>query len=197
MIYGSRTLEDRIRQTPEAVVNWTPEGDVMGYLFLSILRVLAVAWTATTVGLVPVAAQESSDIANHAVNILFSDLKWQKIVPELGERSSEIAILRVDPKTQATQLMIRAPKNFHVPKHWHTANETHTIVSGTFIIECEGKRAELGPGSFNYLPSKMPHEGWTKPNEGALLFITVDAAWDINWVNGPPKPEDFTPKAKQ
>jgi mannose-6-phosphate isomerase-like protein (cupin superfamily) len=169
----------------------------MGYLFLSILRVLAVAWTATTVGVVPVAAQESSDIANHAVNILFSDLKWQKIVPELGERSSEIAILRVDLKTQATQLMIRVPKNFHVPKHWHTANETHTIVSGTFMIECEGKRAELGPGSFNYLPSKMPHEGWTKPSEGALLFITVDAAWDINWVNGPPKPEDFTPKAKQ
>ncbi|MDQ6892632.1 MAG: cupin domain-containing protein [Acidobacteriota bacterium] len=134
--------------------------------------------------------------AGHAMNVPFKDLKWQKIVPELGERSAEITILRVDPVTQATQLMIRVPKNTHVPKHWHSANETHTIMNGTFIIECEGKRAELASGSFNYVPSKMPHEAWTKPQEGALLFITVDGAWDIQWVGGPPKPEDFTPRPK-
>jgi hypothetical protein len=39
----------------------------------------------------------------------------------------------------------------------------------------------------------MVHEAWTKANEGTLLFITVDKAWDINWVGGPPKPEDFSP----
>lgn len=119
--------------------------------------------------------------------VKFKDVKWEKAIPELGNNSPEIAILRVDPKTQATQLMIRVPKNFHVPRHWHTANETHTIINGTFIMECEGKRAELGPGSFNYIPSKMVHQAWTKPNEGTLLFITTDGAWDINWVEGPPK----------
>jgi quercetin dioxygenase-like cupin family protein len=147
----------------------------------------------------PAAAEDPARPAGgggHSLNVPFKDLKWQKIVPELGERSPEITILRVDPVTQATQLMIRVPKNTHVPKHWHTANETHTIMSGTFIIECEGKRAELGTGSFNYVPSKMAHEAWTKPDEGALLFITVDGAWDIQWVGGPPKPEDFTPKPK-
>ena len=128
-----------------------------------------------------------------ALNIHFKDLQWKRMVPELGGRSSEIAILRVDPVTQATQLTIRVPPNFHVPKHWHTANETHTVVNGTFIIECEGQRLELGAGSFNYVPSRMVHEAWTKADEGALLFITVDRAWDVNWVGGPPKPEDFTP----
>src|SRR4051812_37652626 len=69
--------------------------------------------------------------------------------------------------------MIRVPKDFHVPKHWHTANETHTIVSGTFIMQHEGgQREELGPGSFNYVPSKAVHQAWTKPGEGTLLFIT-------------------------
>jgi mannose-6-phosphate isomerase-like protein (cupin superfamily) len=131
----------------------------------------------------------------HHLNVAFKDVKWQKMVPELGNRSSEIAILRVDPSTHATQLMIRVPKNYHVPKHWHSANETHTIVSGIFIIESEGQRAELGPGSFNYVPRKLPHEAWTKPDVGALLFITVDSAWDVNWVDGPPKPEDFTPRS--
>ena len=130
---------------------------------------------------------------DHHLNLVFQDLKWDRIVPELGGRSPEITILRVDPVTHATQLMIRVPKNSHVPKHWHSANETHTVLSGTFVIECEGQRVELGSGSFNYVPKKMVHEAWTKANEGALLFITVDKAWDINWVGGPPKPADFSP----
>jgi mannose-6-phosphate isomerase-like protein (cupin superfamily) len=130
----------------------------------------------------------------HSLNIRFDTLKWGKIVPELGERSSEITILRIDPKTQATQLLIRVPKSVHVPMHWHTANETHTIISGTFIMECEGKRDTLNTGSFNYTPARMHHQAWTTNKEGALLFITVDKGWDINWVDGPPKPEDFIVK---
>src|SRR3990172_1454991 len=131
---------------------------------------------------------EQSGPAAHAMNLHFKDLKWEKLQPELGKRSAEITTLRVDPNTKATHLMIRVPKDFHVPKHWHTANETHTVVKGTFIIECEGKRETLTQGSWNYVPSKMAHEAWTKPNEGALLYITVDSAWDINWVC---EPTDF------
>jgi ChrR Cupin-like domain len=123
--------------------------------------------------------------ADHAINIKFADIKWEKIMPTLGDGSPEIAILHVDQKTQATQLMIRVPKNFHVPRHWHSANETHTVINGTFILQHEGEaaREELGPGSFNYIPHKTIHERWTKAEEGALLFITVDGAWDVNWVD--------------
>jgi mannose-6-phosphate isomerase-like protein (cupin superfamily) len=123
--------------------------------------------------------------------VRFQEIKWEKMQPDLGDQASEIAILRVDSRTKATHLMIRVPKNFHIPKHWHTANETHTIVQGTFIVECDGKRETLTQGSWNYVPSKMAHEAWTTPDEGALLFITVDSAWDINWVGGTPKPSDF------
>lgn len=127
----------------------------------------------------------------HAMNVLHRNIQWQKIVPDLGDKSPEIAILRVDPATHATQLMIRVPKNTHVPRHWHSANETHTIIKGAFIMECEGKREVLDQGSFNYVPAKMQHEAWTRPDQGALLFITVDSGWDVNWVNGPPKPSEF------
>ena len=94
--------------------------------------------------------------------------------------------MHIDPQTHATELMIRVPPNFHVPRHWHSANETHTVVSGTFIMEHDGKKISLGPGSFNYVPKKMIHQGWTKADEGTVLFITVDSAWDVNWVDGPP-----------
>jgi quercetin dioxygenase-like cupin family protein len=153
------------------------------YLVLTIVYVFLGCSSMNTAG----PHQNSTDLENHAMFVKPKDLKWKKIMPEMGKNSPEMVILRVDPKTQATQLMIRVPKNFHVPKHWHTANETHTILKGTFFMEAEGKRAGLGPDSFNYMPSRMIHEAWTKPNEGALLFITVDEAWDINWVDGPPQ----------
>jgi hypothetical protein len=39
-----------------------------------------------------------------------SEIKWDKILPDLDENSPEICILRVDPKTHATSLLIRTPK---------------------------------------------------------------------------------------
>jgi len=119
----------------------------------------------------------------------YRDFKWDRILPDLGKNSPEISILGVDPKTQATKLMIRAPKGIHVRKHWHSANETHTVILGTIVFACEGKRIEQGPGSFNYMPARMAHEAWLPA--GSLVFITVDGAWDVNWVEGPSTAADL------
>jgi quercetin dioxygenase-like cupin family protein len=119
----------------------------------------------------------------------FDELKWQTLVPELGADSPQISILRIDPATQATQLLIRVPKRVHVPMHWHSANETHTVLRGTWTFEHDGARDELGPGGFNYIPAKMHHQAWA--SDDALVFITVDAAWDVNWVSGPPTKADL------
>jgi len=119
----------------------------------------------------------------------FKDLKWEKILPDLGADSPEICILHVDPKTKATKLVIRTPTEIHIRKHWHSANETHTMITGTATFACDGKRVEQGPGSFNYLPAKMVHEAWC--SAGGLVFITVDGPWDVNWVDGPPTAADL------
>jgi quercetin dioxygenase-like cupin family protein len=130
-------------------------------------------------------AQSSTQAkAEQAMGARYEDLQWQAIVPELGADSPQVSILRVDPVTQATQLVIRVPKQMHVPLHWHSANETHTVIRGAWTFEHEGKRHQLGPGGFNYIPAKMHHQAWA--SNDALVFITVDAAWDINWVTGPP-----------
>lgn len=124
-----------------------------------------------------------------AVDAGYGDRQWQAIVPELGADSPQVTILRVDPKTQATQLLIRVPKQMHVPMHWHSANETHTVIKGTWVFEHEDQRHELGPGGFNYLPARMQHQAWA--SDDALVFITVDSAWDINWLKGPPTRSDL------
>ena len=117
-----------------------------------------------------------------------SQAQWKKMFPELGDASPEIAILHVDPKTEATQLLIRTPKALHVRQHWHSANETHTMISGNATFACEGNRVELGPGGFNYMPARMVHEAWT--TAGSVVFITVGGPWDVNWVQGPPTSAD-------
>ena len=118
-----------------------------------------------------------------------SDLKWGKILPDLAESSPEICILRVDPQTHATSLLIRTPKAIHVRKHWHTANETHMLINGTATFACDGKKVDVGPGGFNFMPAKMVHEAWIAAN--SLTFINMSGAWDINWVEGPPTDADL------
>jgi len=154
------------------------------------LRIVMIVFAASSILTVLSKATEPVPGPAQPMFLKMHDLKWAKILPDLGEMSPEIAILRVDPKTQATQLLIRTPQGIHVRKHWHTANETHTMISGKATFECEGQRMELGPGEFNFMPAKMVHEAWLP--KGSLTFITVDGAWDVNWVEGPPTAADVT-----
>jgi mannose-6-phosphate isomerase-like protein (cupin superfamily) len=139
-------------------------------------------------GLIVAQDKDAPADAHQALSARYEDLKWQAIVPELGNDSPQISVVHVDPKTHATQLFIRTPKKMHVPMHWHSANETHTMVLGTAVFEHQGKRETLGPGGFNYIPAKMAHQAWT--SEGSVVFITVDGAWDVNWTQHPPGNSD-------
>jgi quercetin dioxygenase-like cupin family protein len=85
------------------------------------------------------------------------DIKWEKAFPDLGADGPDLAVVHVNPKTHATQLLIRATKQAVVPWHWHTANEAITVVQGTFTVECEGKKTDLAPGSFTYTPDPPGH----------------------------------------
>ena len=156
------------------------------------------SWAIALVAAVGLLAATGNDVSKHdatpgmsdAIFKNYQDLKWDKILPDLGENSPEICVLHMDSQTKATKLLIRTPKAIHIRKHWHSGNETHTMILGSATFACEGKRIKQGPGSFNYLPAKMVHEAWT--TAGSLVFITVDSAWDVNWVEGPPTAADLT-----
>jgi hypothetical protein len=151
---------------------------------------ILIAFTVSGRGQQPRAADHREKPGTHqAIFKNYKDLKWAKILPDLGESSPEICVLHVDSQTKATKLLIRCPKAIHIRKHWHSANETHTMIVGTAVFACDGKRIEQGPGSFNYLPAKMVHEAW--PSAGSLVFITVDGPWDVNWVEGAPTAADL------
>src|SRR5688572_15202572 len=80
------------------------------------------------------AKAETADTTQGSLDAIFTkleDAKWERMLPDLGDASPEIAILHVNPKTKATQLLIRTPVALHVPKHWHSANETHIMIRGS------------------------------------------------------------------
>ena len=106
------------------------------------------------------------------------DMKWEPL-----EGGFEISMLYTNPTTQATYLVIRGPGNLHVPRHWHSSNESITVLQGTFVVAHDGSgdKTELKAGGFAYMPAKMIHEAWTG-NAGATYFITVDGKWDVNFV---------------
>jgi quercetin dioxygenase-like cupin family protein len=150
---------------------------------LPTLLISAVAFPISALAQTP-----SHDAAAAAMFVNFKDLKWEKTNPEMGDKSPQISILHESP--QETELFLRGPKDFHVPRHWHSANETITMIHGTFILKHDGsdERVALNqPGSFAWMPAKMIHEAWIPPDGDALYFITTDGKFDINWVQDAPK----------
>ncbi|HSU66311.1 MAG TPA: cupin domain-containing protein [Tepidisphaeraceae bacterium] len=113
-------------------------------------------------------------------------MQWRKIIPTLGEGSPKLAVVRHDPHSGATAMLIWTPPDFHVPRHWHTGSEKHMLVRGKFIMECEGKEVIMTPGTFNFLPARTIHQAWTPPDSDCLLFTDIDALWDIHWLDPPP-----------
>jgi mannose-6-phosphate isomerase-like protein (cupin superfamily) len=127
------------------------------------------------------------DATDHPLSLNLKNLHWDRILPALGKSSPTISILHKDPKSGATRLLIRVPKDFHITPHWHSANETHTVLQGIFVMRCMGKQDTLREAGFNYVPARMVHEAWTTERLGALLFITVDGPWDVNFVSDLPR----------
>ncbi len=160
----------------------------MSTLRLSIVAAAVVATAASTfaqtTGGPPAGCPDPSKCP---VTLRAEDIQWEKAFPDLGADGPDLAVVHVNPKTQATQLLLRATKQAVVPWHWHTANETITVMKGTFTVECEGKKIDLGPCSFTYTPSRLIHRATF--TEGCMIAIGVDSPFDIHWAGAPPTAE--------
>jgi hypothetical protein len=58
---------------------------------------------------------------------------------------------------------------------------------GTWVFETRG-RGTSSDRADSTICRPMPHQAWASAD--ALVFITVDARWDVNWVSGPPTKSD-------
>ena len=119
------------------------------------------------------------------------DHKWEVMLSELCKDSPLFTILRVDPQTNATTLMIDFPTALHIPKHTHEKSETHFILQGSHLFENNdtGERFDVQAGGYFYLAGHIVHEAWVPA--GAQAIIILEDGWTVNWLDGAPTARDI------
>ncbi len=81
---------------------------------------------------------------------------------------------------------VRFPAGYQVPAHWHSKDETVTVISGTFAIGT-GDRVDrdkvqpLTTGGMAVLPANMPH--YALIPQDAVVQINGVGPFDLNYVN--------------
>src|SRR5262245_37831736 len=111
------------------------------------------------------------------------DMEWQRMIPELGEDSPRYSILRVDPGSGATTLMIHFPAAMHIPKHTHEKSETHFILGGSHLFEdtASGRRFDVREHGYIYMPGTFVHEAWVPA--GSKAIIVLESGWKVDWLD--------------
>ncbi len=121
------------------------------------------------------------------------DLQWEKMVPELGDDSPELATLRVDPVTKTPTILARFPTDIHIPRHVHPDGETHVILEGSHLFDQDGLRYDVQKHGHLYMPGGLVHEAWVPA--GTLAMISVEGGFNVDWLDGPPSAADVGQQA--
>jgi quercetin dioxygenase-like cupin family protein len=118
-------------------------------------------------------------------------LKWEQMLPELGKDSPVYAVLRIDPQTNETTIVIEFPTAIHIPKHTHEKGETHFLLRGSHLFENSntGERFDIKENGYFYLPGHIAHEAWVPA--GAKAVIILEDGWKVNWLEGAPTAKDL------
>ncbi|MBE7211105.1 MAG: hypothetical protein INR65_08805 [Gluconacetobacter diazotrophicus] len=130
------------------------------------------------------------DVLDEPLLINPNQLRWEKTIPDAGDRSPEYAILSEDPATGLTMLMFRTPVAVHIKPHTHAKAETHVVLTGgTHVFVANGTRLEIVNGGFMRLPGGVVHEAWLPA--GSLTTNILESGWKVDWIDGGPSIEDL------
>ena len=93
-----------------------------------------------------------------------------------------MAVQSGDPAKGPCVVLMKFPKGMTVPAHFHTANETVTVVSGVGLFGTgetvdATKATEIVSGSFAVIPGKNPH--WAIAKEDFVISVAMDKAADF------------------
>jgi quercetin dioxygenase-like cupin family protein len=125
------------------------------------------------------------------------DMKWELMLRDLGKDSPRFTILRADPRTDATTLMIEFPTAIHIPKHTHAKSETHFLLKGSHTFGYGEELFTVNEGGYFYMAGGMVHEAWVPA--GARAIIILEDGWKVDWSEGGPTGADLgriTPPSK-
>jgi quercetin dioxygenase-like cupin family protein len=110
--------------------------------------------------------------ADEAIVANQSDIKWAACGEDPPWNACQRFVVRGDPAKEASDNMLRFPKGFVFPRHWHDNAEQVVVTAGSMVIAFEGGREEtVRAGGFMYIPAKLPH--WGKCPDGCTFFLGI------------------------
>ncbi len=111
-------------------------------------------------------------------------LKWGPC-PAIFPGKCEFAVLHGDPARPNADAFLRVPAGYVFPPHRHTSAQRVILVTGQFRIKFQGgKTATLTPGSYGYVPAKLPHDGFCISKKPCTIFIAFEQPVDAEAVAG-------------
>lgn len=111
-----------------------------------------------------------------AIVLPAQELKWvaQAEFPEV-----KMAVVEGDAKKGPHHAFHKFPAGFEAPLHHHSPDYFATVISGTMIINVDGKDYRMGAGSFLSLKPKMKHSTRCDKAAECILFMDTRGAWDV------------------
>jgi len=120
------------------------------------------------------------------------DIKWGPAPPSIP-KGAKIAVLQGDPgKAGPFVMRLMVPAGYKIPPHWHTQDESLTVISGSFYFG-KGDKAEtskapiITAGAFHYLSGKDHHYLVAKTE--SVIQINGNGPFDITYINAEDDPQ--------
>jgi len=121
-----------------------------------------------------------------------ADIKWGPAPPAMP-KGAKLAVLQGDPgKPGPFVVRLMVPAGYRIPPHWHTQDESLTVISGTFYLGT-GDRVEtseahtLTAGAFHFLSGKDHH--YLVAKSPAVIQINGNGPFDVTYVNAGDDPQ--------
>jgi quercetin dioxygenase-like cupin family protein len=110
--------------------------------------------------------------ADGAVVVNQPDVKWAACGKDPPWNVCQRFVMRGDPATEPSESMLRFPKGFAFPRHWHDNAEQVVLTAGSMVISFEGGREQtVRAGGFLYIPPKLAH--WGTCPDGCTFYLGV------------------------
>jgi quercetin dioxygenase-like cupin family protein len=94
----------------------------------------------------------------------------------------EAALVAKDPATGGTVAYAKIPAGVHFPMHWHSHAEYSVLLSGKAEFTLDGKKHEIGEGSYFVIPAKVHHELTCAADADCVLLTRRAGPTDYHWV---------------
>ncbi len=102
-------------------------------------------------------------------------LEWK----DLGIPGVVAAPVSGDMDKGPSRFFLKYPKGFVTPNHYHSADHSVVVISGTITLTVGGKDHDLGPGAYFELTGKAAHVAKVKGDQEAVFFIEAEGPWDV------------------